>query len=232
MAKNIASFPVSDRPYEKLEKMGSRNLTNSELLSIIIKNGTKDKSCLDIAREILSSNTSEYLDDLEYLNSISTIGSLTKIKGIGKVKAIQIIAMLEIARRISLKMNNTRRKVVCPKDAYSVVCDIFSNMKTEMVCIIILDNSCNVLDIAKISTGSVNSVSLGVKEVFSEPIKQMATSIILTHNHPSGNLEASKADINFTRLMRQYGETFNIKVVDHIIVGKNEYISMKEKGYF
>lgn len=231
MAKNITSFPALDRPYEKLEIMGSENLTNSELLAIIIKNGTKERNCLEIAREILEGNKSEYLDDLEYLYTLS-LGSLKRIKGIGRVKAIQIMATFELARRINLKLNKCKRKVICPKDAFELVCGTYFGMKTEMVEIIILDNACNVLEITKISSGSVNNVNLGVKEVFSEPIKHMATSIILVHNHPSGNLVPSKADIRFTKTMAEYGQTFNIRVVDHLIIGKNEYISMKEKGHF
>lgn len=231
MAKNIASFPSLDRPYEKLEMLGSENLTNSELLAIIIKNGTKEKNCLDIAREIFRSNKSDYLDELEYLYTLS-INSLRKFKGIGRVKAIQIIATFELAKRINNKVNKDKKKVTCPKDAYDIVYRSYSGMKTEMVSVIILDNSCNVLEISKISSGSSNNVNLGVKEVFSEPIKQMATSIILIHNHPSGNLTPSKADIKFTKIISEYGETFNIKLVDHLIIGKNNYISMKERGNF
>ncbi len=231
MAKNIASFPLEDRPYEKLERLGSQNLTNSELLAIIIKNGTKQKNCLELARDILSSNRSEYLDELEYLYTLS-LSNLQKIKGIGKVKAIQILATVELARRINIKINNKRRKVTCPKDAYNLVYSFYFGKKTEMVSVINLDNACNVLEISKISSGSANNVNLGVKEVFCDPIKNMATSIILVHNHPSGNLNPSRADIRFTKTIFEYGQTFSINLVDHIIIGKNEFISMKEKGYF
>ena len=230
MAKNIISLPIADRPYEKLEMVGSENLTNSELLAIIIKNGTKDKSCLELAREILSSNKSKVLDDLEYLSTLS-LNTLIKFRGIGKVKAIQILATLELAKRINNKLCTKKRKVICPKDVYNLVYNMYFNMKTEMVSVIILDNALNVLDVEKISSGMTNNVNLGVKEVFSSPIKHMASSIILVHNHPSGNLEPSRADIRFTNTILDYGKTFNIKLSDHIIIGKNEYLSMREKGY-
>lgn len=231
MAKNIACLPEKDRPYEKLELLGSENLTNSELLAIIIKNGTKEKNCLELAREILNSNESLFLEDFEYLSTLS-LNRLMQFDGIGKVKAIQIKAALELAKRINTQINAKKRKITCPKDVYDITCGTYCGMKTEMVSVIILDNSCNILAVNKLSSGLTNSVNLGVKEVFSEPIKHLATSIILVHNHPSGNLEPSRADIRFTKMIEEYGVTFNIKLIDHIIIGKNEYISMKEKRLF
>ena len=131
-----------------------------------------------------------------------------------------------------LKLIDKKEKVRCPKDVYDLMKGIYFGMNTEMVSIVILDNACNVLSIKKISSGFSNTVSLGVKEVFSEPIKHMATSIILVHNHPSGNIEPSKQDVRFSKTIAEYGKTFGIILNDHIIIGKNEYISMKEKGYF
>ncbi len=231
MAKNIVTLPEEDRPYEKLESLGSENLTFSELLAIIIKNGTKDKNCLELAREILSSNKNEVLSDAEYLANLN-LAKLKSFKGVGRVKAIQIMATIEIAKRINLSINSNKRKVRCPKDVFELVKSLYFGKRTEMVSIIILDNSCNVLAIEKISSGFSNTVNLGIKEVFSEPIKYMAASIILVHNHPSGNISPSNQDIRFTKVIAEYGNTFRISLSDHIIIGKDEYMSMKEKGFF
>lgn len=231
MAKNIISLPENDRPYEKLEKLGSENLTNSELLAIIIKTGTKEKNCLDISRELLRSSEASGKNELENLSQMS-INELTKFSGIGKVKAIQIKAAIELARRIYEEKNSAKKKISCPKDAYNLVNSYYFGLNTEMFSVIMLDKACNVIGIKRITEGSSSKVDLGVKEVFSEPIKNMASSVILVHNHPSGSLVPSRQDIRFTKLMEEYGTTFGIKVSDHVIIGKDEYISMKEEMYF
>ena len=229
MAKNITKLPLQDRPYEKLETLGEQNLTNSELLAIIIKTGTKEKSCLDIAREILISNL-DNINELEYLANMS-INNLTKFSGIGRVKAIQIKAVLELSKRIS-KINNVQKvKVTCPKVIFDLLNHEYINKKQEIIKTVILDNSNNVLSIVTNAIGNSSSINLGVKEVLSEPIKQMANGIVIVHNHPSGNLTPSKQDIHFTNKIKEYSNVFNIKLLDHIIIGKDKYVSLKELGY-
>ncbi len=211
---------------------GSENLTNSELLAIVIKTGTKDKNCLDISRDILMSNKDiENISDLEYLSNMS-INNLRKFKGVGRVKSIQIKAVLELSKRISKTNVNNKTKITSPIDIFNLVNESYIGKKQEVVKTILLDNSNKVLSIITNGIGKTSSVQIGIKEIFSEPIKQMASGIILIHNHPSGNLVPSKSDINFTKNINEYGETFEIKLLDHIIIGKNEYISLKEKGYF
>lgn len=231
MAKNIASLPKSDRPYEKLEINGSENLTNSELLAIIIKSGTKDKNCLDISREILAESEGLYIDEIEYLNSLS-LSQLMKFDGIGRKKAIEIRAVCELARRINKNVNSEKKKIHSACDVYNLVSQIYFGLKTEIISVIMLDVRLNVIAINKLSSGLSSNVILGIKEVFSEPIKQMASSIILVHNHPGGSIIPSKDDIKFTKKIEEYGNTFKIKLIDHIIIAKDKYISMKEKGYF
>lgn len=232
MAKILINLPANDRPYEKLELQGPENLTNSELLAIVIKSGTKDKSCLDISRDILNSNKDiEHITDLEYLTNMP-ISNLRKFKGVGRVKSIQIKAVLELAKRISKTNINNKTKITNPVDVYNLLNDSYIGKKQEIVKTILLDNSNKVLSVITNGIGKVSSVQIGVKEIFSEPIKQMASGIILVHNHPSGNMLASESDIRFTKTISEYGQTFEIKLLDHVIIGKNEYISMKEKGYF
>lgn len=211
---------------------GSENLTNSELLAIVIKTGTKDKNCLDISRDILTSNENmENVSDLEYLSCMSLV-NLKKFKGIGRVKAIQIKAVLELSKRISKTNINNKVKITSPKDIFNLVNESYIGKKQEVIKTIILDNSNKVLSVITNGMGKTSSVQIGVKEIFSEPIKQMASGIVLVHNHPSGNMIPSESDIRFTKNINDYGSAFEIKLLDHIIIGKNEYISLKEKGYF
>jgi len=211
---------------------GPQNLTNSELLAIIIKTGTKDKNCLDISRDILTCNKNiENVSDLEYLSSMS-LPHLRQFKGIGRVKSIQITAVLELSKRISKTNINDKTRIVSPKDIFDLVNESYIGKKQEIVKTIILDNSNKVISIITNGIGKTSSVQIGIKEIFSEPIKQMASGIVLVHNHPSGNMNPSESDIKFTKNINEYGETFEIKLLDHVIIGKNEYISLKEKGYF
>lgn len=211
---------------------GPQNLTNSELLAIIIKTGTKDKNCLDISRDILTCNKNiENVSDLEYLSSMS-MSNLKQFKGIGRVKSIQITAVLELSKRISKTNINDKTRIVSPRDIFDLVNESYIGKKQEIVKTIILDNSNKVISIITNGIGKTSSVQIGIKEIFSEPIKQMASGIVLVHNHPSGNMNPSESDIKFTKNINEYGETFEIKLLDHVIIGKNEYISLKEKGYF
>jgi len=232
VAKNLSYLPANDRPYEKLELLGEENLTNSELLAIIIKTGTKEKNCLDISRDILNSNkNSEHISDLEYLSNMS-LNNLRNFKGVGRVKAIQIKAVLEFSKRVSKTNINNKYKITSPKDVFNLLNESYIMKKQEIVKTILLDNSNKVLCTITNAVGRVSSVQIGIKEIFSEPIKQMASGIIVVHNHPSGNMTPSESDIRFTKTINEYGATFEIKLLDHIIIGKNEYISLKEKGYF
>lgn len=217
---------------KKWNYFGSENLTNSELLAIIIKTGTRNKNCLDISRDILTSNKDiDNITDLEYLSNMS-LNNLRKFEGVGRVKSIQIKAVLELSKRISSTNINNKVKITCPIDIFNLINESYIGKKQEILKTILLDNSNKVLSIITNGIGKTSSVQIGIKEVFSEPIKQMACGIILVHNHPSGNMTPSQSDINFTNKISEYGNTFEIKLLDHVIIGKNEYISLKEKGYF
>ncbi len=232
LAKNIKKLPFNDRPYEKLELMGEGNLTNSELLAIIIKTGTKKYSCLDISQKILSENNNiTNISDLEYLTSLS-IAQLKRYEGIGRVKAIQIKAVLELAKRISnVYKDNNKNKIRCPKDAFKIVFQDFLGKKQEILKTIILNKNNDVLSIITNYIGNCDKIDISLKEVLSEPIKQMAHSVILVHNHPSGNLKASLQDRNFTNNVIEYAQIFDIKVLDHIIISNNNYFSFKENNF-
>lgn len=161
-----------------------------------------------------------------------SLNNLKKFKGVGRIKSIQIKAVLELSKRISKTNINNKTRITSPSDIFNLVNESYIGKKQEIVKTILLDNSNKVISVITNGIGKVSSVQIGVKEIFSEPIKQMASGIILVHNHPSGNMVASESDIKFTKTISEYGETFEVKLLDHIIIGKNEYISLKEKGYF
>lgn len=231
MAKNIVDLPINDRPYEKLELMGEENLTNSELLAIIIKNGTSKLNCLEIAQNILKTNEiNTKISDLEYLMDIS-MEELKKQDGIGRVKAIQIKAVVELSKRISNINIIDKDKVTSPGDIAKILIPKYLGKKQECLKVVILNKQNKILSITTSAIGSNDNINVGLKEILSDPIKQMASNIILVHNHPSGSLKPSKQDIEFTKHIKEYSKIFNIEVLDHIIIAGSDYISLKEKNF-
>ena len=232
MAKNIKLLPLDDRPYEKLELIGENNLTNSELLAIIIKTGTKKYNCLEIAQNILKTKENiSKISDLEYLTNLS-LEELKSYEGIGRVKAIQIKAMLELSKRIASMYATEKKKITSPKDVFDLLQKEFIGKKQEVLKTIILNKKNTVISVITNAIGNNDNISIGIKEILSEPIKQMANSIILVHNHPSGNLKPSKADILFTKKINENAKLFDITLLDHIIISNKGYISLKEINKF
>lgn len=219
-------------PYEKMELLGAKSLTNSELLAIIIKTGTKKLNCVKIAQNILMSNKNmSSVSELEYLSMLS-IQELQTFEGIGKVKAIQIKAVIELARRFKKTITNLDKvKITSPSDVYNLVSNDYIGLKIEILKIIVLNNQNKVLSIVNITSGNIDCVNVDIKQILAEPIKQLASSIILCHNHPSGSMKASRADIVFTNKVKEYSNIFGINLLDHVIIADNNYISMKELGY-
>jgi len=232
MDKSIIDLPISDRPYEKLELQGPANMTNSELLAIIIKTGTTKLNCLQIAQNILKGKKDELnMSDLEYLTSLS-MQELQKFEGIGRVKAIQIQAVIELSKRISDMYIVKKEKIISPSAVYKLLINEYLGQRQECLKTILLNKQNNVISIVTNAIGGNDRINVGIKELFTEPIKQMASSIILVHNHPSGSLVPSKQDIRFTKHINEYSNIFEIKLLDHIIIANNNYISMKEEKYF
>lgn len=232
MAKNIKLLPLDDRPYEKLELIGENNLTNSELLAIIIKTGTKKYNCLEIAQNILKTKENiSKISDLEYLTNLS-LEELKSYEGIGRVKAIQIKAMIELSKRIASMYVIDKKSITSPKDVFNLLRKEFIGKKQEVLKTIILNKKNTIISVITNAIGNNDNISIGIKDMLSEPIKQMANSIILVHNHPSGNLKPSKADILFTKKINENAKQFDITLLDHIIVSDKGYISLKEINKF
>lgn len=224
---SIKEIPTQDRPYEKFERLGAAYLTDAELLAIVIKNGSKSLNSLDMARYILSSHENG-LSGFRYLNEAS-LDELMKIQGIGKVKSIQLKAVMELANRINSELADEKRiKIKSPQDVYNLVRADMASKQTEEVKVVILDNKNYVKSVVTVSRGATNKTAVSAKEILSEPIKQLASGIVLVHNHPSGDTTPSRQDILLTRKINDYANIFEITLCDHVIIGKMGYTSLKE----
>ena len=222
----IKELPKSERPYEKLELYGEKSLSNAELLAIIIKTGTKEYTSVDIARKILNLNEMYDETSLSFLRDLS-IEEITKIKGIGKIKAIQIKAMCELANRMNKPSNYKKTQIKEPNDIVKILMNEMQYEKREIAKIILLDNKNNILKIKDIAIGGNNFVNIGMKDILSEAVKINAPKIILVHNHPSGNSSPSTQDFEVTKKLDMSAKLLGIELMDHIVIGKGEYTSIK-----
>lgn len=180
----IKQLPESERPYEKLELYGEKNLSNAELLAIILKTGTREESSIDLARKILNLNDDYDKQNLNFLRELS-IEEITKIKGIGKVKAIQLKAICELASRINLPSNYRKIQIKEPNDIVKLLMNDMQYERVEIAKIVLLDNKNNILKIKNIAMGGNNFVNIGMREILKESVKINAPKLILVHNHPS-----------------------------------------------
>ncbi|MEF9952335.1 MAG: DNA repair protein RadC [Clostridium sp.] len=220
----IKDIPMEDRPRERLLNYGPEVLSNSELLAVILRCGNKNQSAIELASSVLS-----YGEGILYLQT-SSINELAEIKGIGSGKASVIKASIELGRRIrNLKPNNIVT-INSPKDGAMIVFDDMRYLKKEYLKVALLNTKNHLIKVCDISVGTLNSSIVHPREVFYHAIKNTANSIIIYHNHPSGDPTPSKEDINITLRLKEAGKIVGIEVIDHIIIGNCEYISLKEKG--
>lgn len=230
MPVKISQLPDSEKPYEKLEMYGANTLSNAELLAIIIKSGTKEESSVTLAQKILSLSENKNLkeDNLRFLHELS-IEELMKIKGIGKVKAIQLKAVCELAKRISKPIGKIKTKICGPQDVAKILMDELKEEKREIVKVIIMNSQNVILKIQTISQGGTNFANVEIKDILMEAIKMGSPKIILVHNHPSGDAKPSIQDIDLTQKLENSANILGIMLLDHIVIGYNEYTSIKAK---
>ncbi len=219
----VKELPESDRPREKLLKVGAENLSDSELLAIILRTGVKGKNVIDLSREILK--TFNGFDGLSKVH----VQELVNFKGLGKAKAVTIKAAVEIGNRTRSKVKVS--SVLKPSDAFELL-HKYRYLEVEVFGIITLNAKNVLIGIHEISKGSVNAAVVTPKEVFCPAVRDLATSIILFHNHPSGDTTPSNEDFKITQKLKEAAKLLDIEVLDHIIVGKNSYFSFKEEGIF
>lgn len=221
----IKDLPKSERPREKLREYGVQSLSNAELIAIIIRMGFGSDTAIDLANKILSIDSS----GIKFL-SHATIEELTSIKGIGSCKAAQIQASIELGKRIARDRGEEKIKIDSPLVLVDLLMEEMRYLKKEYFKIAVLDTKNQIISIDNISIGNLNASIVHPREVFNIAIKKSANSIILIHNHPSGDPTPSREDINITHRLIEVGEIVGIKVLDHIIIGDNKHISFKQRN--
>lgn len=222
----IKNLPANDRPYERCIALGATSLSDIELLAIILKNGTRNKSALEVANNLLHLSN----DGLLGLGNMH-LEELMHVEGIGVVKAVQIKSLFELTRRVS---KASTAKKICFNNPESIAKHYFQDLRlkeNENLMMLALNTKSALLDEFLISKGTVNSSIASPREIFIEALKVRAVSIILLHNHPSGDPTPSREDKIVTRRIKEAGDLIGISLLDHIIIGDNSYISFKEEGY-
>ncbi|NLV89837.1 MAG: DNA repair protein RadC [Tissierellia bacterium] len=221
----IKELPITERPREKLYDYGPKALSNEELLAIIIRTGNKEDTAIDLARRLLSKDKR----GLVALRD-TTLQELMETKGIGKCKAAQILAAIEIGKRINYLDALSKIKINEPSTIANLYMDEMRYLQKEHFRVVLLDTKNQIIVTEEISIGTLNASIVHPRDVFRAAIKRNANSIILIHNHPSGDPTPSNEDINITIRLLEAGNLIGIKVLDHIIIGDNKYISFKEKN--
>ena len=227
MNNEINLYDINPRPYEKSMKYGVSTLSDAELLAIILRTGTKGMDATSLSCEVLKSYAGK--DGIVGLCNVG-IHELMKIKGIGKVKAIQIQAIVELAKRLSKGSISERKSFSNPKLIANYYMQDMMHLEVEKVLLVMLDNKCKLICDMIVSQCTVNSSVISPREIIIEALKHRAVFIVIIHNHPSGDPTPSNDDYNFTDRLKRAAEIVDIPLLDHIIIGNNQYISLKETG--
>jgi len=222
---SIKQWAKDDRPREKLLLRGAENLSNSELLAILIHNGTKEKTAVDLAKEILKLGK----DNLGELGKL-TVKELMKIKGIGEAKAITIAAALELGRRRQAGLSLERVTVSASGDIAQYLQTVLKDYRHEVFAVIFLNRANKIRHFEIVSEGGITGTVADPRIILKKALEEDAVSIILCHNHPSGSLKPSRADEELTNKIKEAAKYFDIRVVDHIIVSENGYYSFADEG--
>ncbi|MGL4336853.1 MAG: RadC family protein [Turicibacter sp.] len=221
----IRDLPHEERPRERLLNDGAPFLSNAELLAILLRTGTRNQSAVRLAQAILQKT-----EGLKLLNEI-TIEELIKIKGVGQNKAIEILACIELGKRISKSRQIKADAILSPSDCVSFLSADMKHLTQEHFVVLFLDTKNYIVGKKTIFIGSLNKAIVHPREVFRAAIKRSSASIICAHNHPSGDPTPSEQDIQLTHRLVEAGELIGIKVLDHVIIGDEQFVSLKEKGY-
>lgn len=225
MKQSVKNANRQNMPYERFQRFGASQLTEAELLAIILRTGTKDASALELGMQIL--------DEAGSLNGLYHVepDTLMKIKGIGLVKAIKIKCIAELSRRMARECARDGLKFNSPKTVAAYYMEELRHERKEKVLLLLLNTKGLLLKELVLSTGTVNTSLISQREVFVEALKSDAVSILLLHNHPSGNPTPSLADREITETICKGAKLIGITLIDHIIIGDNKYISFKESGF-
>lgn len=221
----ISKWAEDDRPREKLILKGKHSLSDAELLAILISTGSRTHSALDLAKAILA-NTQNNLIELSKLQ----VNELMQFQGIGQAKAITIIAALELGRRRRGSEVIQRKKIQSSRDVFELFQVELAERKYEGFWLLLLDRANKIVGQEKISEGGTSGTVADPKRIFKAALDRHASSVILCHNHPSGNVEPSQADISLTKKLMNAGNLLDIQILDHIIVGEENYFSFADEN--
>ena len=221
----IHEWAEDDRPREKLLLKGKHSLSDAELIAILLGSGSKSESAVDLAKRILKASK----DNLIELSKLS-VKDLTNFKGVGEAKAISIIAALELGKRRRKEGALEKKKISSSIDVFEYFSGILSDSNYESFYILMLNRANKVIREIQISEGGLSGTVADPKKIFKMALEQNASAIILCHNHPSGNINPSDADIKLTHKLKNAGEMLDLPVIDHIILGEENYYSFADEG--
>ncbi len=221
---SVKEWPSGERPREKLLGKGPSALTEAELLALVLRTGTGHSTALDLAREVLSSGRS-----LRVLGA-RTPGELMRIRGIGPAKAVELIAAFEIGRRVQAEPDEEWPIIHSPEDVARYMVPLLRDRTNEVFFVLLLDSKNALRSKVEITSGTLNASLVHPREVYKVAIDQRAASIIVVHNHPSGNPDPSREDTEVTRQLAEAGRIVGIPLHDHIIVAGDRFTSLAEKG--
>jgi len=220
----IMDLHESDRPRERLAKLGPQALTNAELIAILLRVGVKGESAVTVGQRLLYT-----FGGLSGLHR-APFKELLNQRGIGKAKTSQIKAAIELGRRLTIDCPEERPAINSPADAAALVQYEMSALEQEHLRVILLDRRNRVMETVEVYKGSVNSSQIRVGEVFKEAIRKNASALIVVHNHPSGEPTPSPDDVAVTRAIVQAGKLLDVEVLDHLVIGQGKWVSLKERG--
>ena len=224
---SIKNWAEDDKPREKLMLKGKAALSDAELVAILIGSGSRNESAVSLSKRILASVD----NNLNALGKLS-LKQLIEFKGIGEAKAITIVAALELGRRRRAEETLELHKITSSKAVFEIMQPIIGELPHEEFWVLYLNNSNKVIHKSQLSKGGITGTVVDVRLIFKTALEQNAISVILTHNHPSGKLQASDADKDITKKLKVAGEQLDIKVLDHIIITETGYFSFQDEGIF
>ncbi|NOZ00023.1 MAG: JAB domain-containing protein [Chloroflexi bacterium] len=220
----IADLPASDRPRERLAQLGPQALSSAELIAILLRVGVSGENAVQVGQRLL-----QKFNGLSGLHR-AAFDELCAQHGIGEAKAAQIKAAIELGRRLPLESPAARPSINSPADAAALVRYEMSGLEKEQMRVMLLDTRNHVLDIVEVARGSLNSAHVRVGEIFTPAVRRNAAAIIVVHNHPSGDPAPSPDDAAITHAIVQAGKLLDIEVLDHIVIGQGQFVSLKERG--
>lgn len=223
---SIKSWAEADRPREKLLAKGKSVLSEAELIAILIGSGNTEESAVELSKKILSSVENNLVE----LGKL-TVNDLCKFKGIGEAKAISIIAALELGRRRNEHSTPERESISTSRQAFNLLHPILADLPHEEFWLIFLNRGNKVIKKQAVSKGGVSGTVVDAKMIFKPAVENLASSVILCHNHPSGNRTPSQEDIALTRKIKEAGRVLDINVYDHIIIANDTYYSFADEGF-